>query len=240
MLLSGPAQAQGFRVNAWKAKGLVNASSVNAFLVDSFGLLRSSYGVTQHVSVGINESDIVGVDVGYEFWPGLVLGVRVGRLTLFQGHVTGRAVDPSTGRTGEFRLSLDSTVVPYLVGGTLLLAGGERWNFVGTLYLGYAYGEADYSQSAVLGGSASELSLPLQGSGIADDFGFEYHYKVLPSLAVGFSLHLLNTRITDMRTTTDVPDIGVTAGEPLRDRLNRVVSFDYNTIALGAGINLFF
>jgi hypothetical protein len=241
LLAHAVAGAQGFRVGAWQAYGLVNMADVNRYIVDSFNNLQATYGVVNGTFGDITSATAQGLDAGYEFYPGLILGARLAQVRCSPGTIAGTVTtNPVTGRVGNFRISLDSSVIPYMVGGSLRLGEGTRFSFAFAVYLGYALGSARLNLADSLGVLGTTSNISLQGSGIADDVSGELRYKLTDALALGLSAHLMTARIAQMDFTQDIPDAGVAGGTAFRDQRNNVLAFDYSNIALGIGLYLSF
>lgn len=221
----------------WRAYGLLNMTDLNRYIVDSYNNLVNSYRLADGSLNEITNCTVNGLDAGYEFYPGFVIGARLGQMRVSQGKLSGIInSNPKTGRTGPFAITFDSTLVPYMVGGSLRLAEGNRFSFAFAVYLGYALATAKFDFSDSLGAFGLSGDMPLQGSGVCDDVSGEVRYKLSDALALGADVHLMNARISSMTLTKDVPEAGLAAGSTFRDQRHSVLSFDYGTIAAGIGL----
>ena len=229
--------AQGFQAGVWQAYGLVNMTDLNRYIVDSFNNLEASYGMTDGSLSEITTASIVGLDAGYEFYPGLVIGARIGQMRVSEGRLAGTINNnPSTGQTGPFVITFNSSLVPYMVGGQLRLGQGTRFSFSGAVYFGYAVSTADFNYSDSLGAFGIGSNVPLQGSGVCDDVSGELRYRISANVALGASLHLMTARISSVSPASDIPEANLSSGELFRDQRNSVLVLDYSNVAAALGL----
>ncbi|MHB9154240.1 MAG: hypothetical protein ACYC5N_00940 [Endomicrobiales bacterium] len=244
MLFSSTAFAERFKTSLWGAFGVVSMTELSLLTTDGFGNLSSKYTLKGATIDDIISSAACGFDAGYEFFPGLVFGGRIAALKNSLNMDSGTVVLPVTGGTGRYRIKMETSITPLMVGGSFTQPLGGRFSIAGLLYIGYALSSADITfrasspdvRNLLFPFSGSDEILSFSGSGIASDVSGEVRYHFSDHVSVGAAAHLIMVQISELKSGQGAPYGYATDGSSA----NSVLSFEYNNFSLGLSLNFAF
>jgi opacity protein-like surface antigen len=162
----------------------------------------------------------------FNVYPRLALGPRVEYLKTNQGQLS----VPGFGQTE------DLSIVPIMVGGRYSLkamsdcAGGSFCDNCGLtlgLFLGgsTAWGQLDSGQTIKYG-----------GGGFAAEALLGWEHRVVDDLLLGLDVGYRYAPVTEMKTSQDYFDLGITKDTPIVDINGNTLKYDFSGLVLGVSV----